>query len=103
MFINKHIHGVRNYSYVCIMMSREYCSERELFGMCLRMHCDNAVVLSPRTINIIGQITQHVESQKHGAYLHLFINFSQLCHVVYHVQPIVMVYTPQNMLYAPCY
>ena len=49
--------------------------------------------VKPRSINTIGRVTQHAESQKHGVYLQLLTKLSQSCHVVYHVQPIVMVYT----------
>ena len=58
---------------------------------------------SARSINRMGQIIQHAESQKHGVYLHLLTKLSQLCRVVYHVQPIVIVYTHQNLWYTPCY
>ena len=50
-----------------------------------------------RSVNTIGQITEHAESQKHGVYLHLLTKLGQSCHGVYHVQPIVTVYTPQNL------
>ena len=56
-----------------------------------------------RSVNTIGRVDQHAESQKHGVYLHLLTKLSQSCHVVDHVQPIVMVYTPQNLWYTPCY
>ena len=54
---------------------------------------------NPRSVNTIGQITERAESQKHGVYLHLMTKLGQSCHVVYHVQPIVMVYTPQNRVH----
>ena len=36
-------------------------------------------------------------------YLHLLTKLSQSRHIVYRVQPIVMVYTPQNRCYTPWY
>ena len=49
-----------------------------------------------RTVNTIGQITEHAESQKHDVFMYLYLltKLSQSCPVVYHVQPIMMVYTP---------
>ena len=35
--------------------------------------------------------------------LHLLTKLSQSCHVVYHIQPIVMAFTPHNLWYIPCY
>ena len=56
-----------------------------------------------RSVNTIGRVTQNAESQKHAVYLHLLTKLSQSCHVVYHVEPIVMVYTPKNLWYTPWY
>ena len=43
------------------------------------------------------QIIELDAPQLHGVYLHLLTKLSQSRHVVYHVQPIVMAYTPQNL------
>ena len=65
--------------------------------------CCFSCYFKPRSVNTIGRVTQHAESQNHGVYLHLLTKLSQSCHVVYHAQPIVMVYTPQNLWYTSWY
>ena len=59
------------------------------------------------SINTIGQITQHAESQKHGVYLHLLTKLRQSCHVVYHVQQLKIcgthcgIWTPHSWVIWP--
>ena len=93
-----------DYEIVFSAMKHCLCSYQKTACLCfLQVQIMELFHTEPRTINIhvIGQITQHAESQYNSVYLHFLTNkLSQSCHVVYHVKLIVMAYIPQNLWYS---
>ena len=73
------------------------------FVLVIRFGSENIPWYKSRTINIMDKSPNMRSLNNTVCTYTLFTKLSQSFHVVYYVQPIVMVYTTQTLCYIPCY